>query len=106
MRTLLLCALALVAVGVVSGCVMAPGPVTAAITVDLKGPMSGYVDNSVKPDKNAMVMAQGVLVVAWGDCSIEAAMKQGGIKKIHHIDTNVTNILGLYAKREVWVYGE
>ena len=37
-------------------------------------------------------------LVSVGDASIEAARKNGGIKKIAYIDSSYTNILGLYQK--------
>lgn len=43
---------------------------------------------------------------ATGDASIEAAMKNGGITKIHHIDWDAYNVLGIYGRYKVTVYGE
>jgi hypothetical protein len=45
-------------------------------------------------------------IICTGDASIEAAMKNGGITKIHHIDYQVTNILGIIATYKTIVYGE
>lgn len=45
-------------------------------------------------------------LVAVGDASIEAAMKNGGITKVHHVDWQVKNILGIIGKYKVTVYGE
>jgi len=45
-------------------------------------------------------------LVATGDASIEAAMKDGGIQVIHHIDWNAKNILGIYGVYTTTVYGE
>jgi hypothetical protein len=47
-----------------------------------------------------------IIGIATGDASIEAAMKNGGIKKVHHVDTQVKNILGIYAEYITIVYGE
>ena len=33
-----------------------------------------------------------------GDASISAAMKNGGITRVHHVDNETTNLLGIYAK--------
>lgn len=46
----------------------------------------------------------GVLVM--GDASINAAAKKAGIKKISHVDSRKSSLLGLYAKYTVFVYGE
>ena len=41
-----------------------------------------------------------------GDSSIKAAMDNGGITKVHHIDYEVFNILNLFSKATTIVYGE
>lgn len=41
-----------------------------------------------------------------GDCSIDAAAKNGGIKKISHVDMKVFNVLGVYQTTTTIVYGE
>ncbi len=46
----------------------------------------------------------GILVT--GDASLKEAMERGGITKVHHIDHQVTNILGIIATYKVIVYGE
>lgn len=45
-------------------------------------------------------------LIQTGDASIWQAMRNGGITKIHHIDTQMTNILGIIATYKVIVYGE
>ncbi|MEO0087670.1 MAG: TRL-like family protein [candidate division WOR-3 bacterium] len=45
-------------------------------------------------------------IIVTGDASIKAAMENGGIRKIHHIDYQVTNILGIIATYKTIVYGE
>ena len=45
-------------------------------------------------------------LVAIGDASIEAAKQEGGITKVYHVDWDVENILGVYGKYKVTVYGE
>lgn len=44
-------------------------------------------------------------LVATGDCSIEAAKKQGGITTVDHVDWHAENILGVIGKYKVTVYG-
>jgi hypothetical protein len=41
-----------------------------------------------------------------GDASISAAAQNGGITRIHHVDHETMNILGIYAKYTTIVYGE
>jgi len=50
--------------------------------------------------------ATAIIGIATGDASIAAAMSNGGITKVHHVDTEVTNILGIYATYTTVVYGE
>ena len=49
----------------------------------------------------------GVLgLVSIGDASIQTAAHSAGIKKISHVDTKKTSVLGLFAKYQILVYGE
>lgn len=41
-----------------------------------------------------------------GDAGLDAAMRAGGLTKLHHVDTQVTNILGIIATYTVIAYGE
>jgi len=45
-------------------------------------------------------------IIATGDASLKEAMERGGITKVHHIDQQVTNILGIIATYKIIVYGE
>jgi hypothetical protein len=45
-------------------------------------------------------------ILATGDASLDAAMRAGGITKIHHVDTQYTNILGIIQTYTLIVYGE
>ena len=45
-------------------------------------------------------------LVVSGDASIEAAAKSAGIKKISHVDSKKTTILGIYTTHTTIVYGE
>ena len=49
---------------------------------------------------------RGIILYTSGDNSIKAAMENGGIKKIHHVDFDVTNVFNLYSKVTTIVYGE
>jgi hypothetical protein len=87
-----------------TGCAVSHGPVTAALVFDMRGPVSaGPATGSAKTGR---AEAWGFLVYGAGDASIAAAMKNGGITRIHHVDNETTNILGVYAKYVTIVYGE
>lgn len=88
-----------------SGCaVIGQGPVTAPIMVDMRGPVS--MGSAAGQSKVGRAEAYGVLIFATGDASISAAMKNGGITRVHHIDHETMTILGVYAKYTTIVYGE
>jgi hypothetical protein len=87
-----------------TGCAVGHGPVIALVTLDMKGPVSaGPAPTSPKVGR---AEAWGILVYATGDASISAAMRNGGITRIHHVDHETMNILGVYAKYTTVVYGE
>ena len=95
---------ALVCAVVLTGCTMAQGPVTAWIVVDQRAPVA--VGPAAGQSKVGRSEAYGILVYATGDASIGAAMKAGGITRVHHVDHESMTILGLYAKYVTIVYGE
>jgi hypothetical protein len=88
-----------------AGCaVVAQGPITALVAIDMKGPVAmGAASGSAKVGR---AEAWGILVYATGDASITAAMKNGGITRVHHVDNETMTILGVYAKYTTIVYGE
>ena len=45
-------------------------------------------------------------LIAVGDASVQTAARSAGIKKISHVDSKKTNILGIYATHTTIVYGE
>ena len=57
-------------------------------------------------DKCGKATCKGIVFFSTGDNSIQAAMNNGGIKKIHHVDVDVFNILNLYSTATTIVWGE
>lgn len=88
-----------------SGCAHGLSPVIGGLITNTKGPVSG-VDNNVECSKQGVAECQGIICVAIGDASIETAMKNGGITKIHHVDHQTLSVLGIYANYKTVVYGE
>ena len=86
------------------GCAISHGPVVAPITLNMKGPVSA--GPAVGSAKVGRAEAWGILVFSTGDASITAAMQNGGITKIHHVDQETENILGIWARYTTIVYGE
>ena len=64
------------------------------------------VDNSVLPAKKGMAKSTAIILFSSGDASIGAAMRDGGITKIHHVDYDVKNILFFYNEVTTIVYGQ
>lgn len=90
-----------------SGCVMTnSNGIASALTLDVKTPDTNFIDNSVKPEKMGVAKASGIICFCEGDASLKAAMDNGGIKKVHHVDYKVKNILGIVADYTTIVYGE
>ena len=90
-----------------SGCVMV-GPTNAqsALTLDVQSPDTSFIDNNVKPAKKGTATATGLICFTEGDASLKAAMENGGITKIHHVDYKVRNILGIVGSTTTIVWGE
>ncbi len=87
------------------GCALVKSPLSATMYTDVKAPVA--VTGNSGASKVGTSKAQSYLgIVAVGDASIDAAAKQGGITKIHHVDEHATNVLGVFARYEVIVYGE
>lgn len=90
-----------------SGCVMTRSDtIASALTLNVKSPDTSFIDNSVKPAKTGVAKASGIICFCEGDASLKAAMDNGGITKIHHVDREVRNILGIIAEYTTIVYGE
>ena len=93
-----------------TGCCMPSGPYTVAgsqgIVADAITPGAYSIDNSVNPVKIGKATSKGIILYTSGDNSIKAAMENGGIKKVHHVDFDVLNVLNLYSKVTTIVYGE
>lgn len=87
-----------------------PTPAGGLIT-SVKSPT---LNLAVAKDRDASIEKTGTSTVgaflglfAFGDGSIEAAMKNGGITKVHHVDHEVTSFLfGIWMQDKTFVYGE
>ena len=58
-------------------------------------------------DKHGEACATGILyAVAFGDASLDAAKKAGGISEVHSVEIHTTNILGIYMQGCTEVHGK
>src|SRR2546423_7322055 len=80
------------------------GPVTALVTVDMKGPVSA--GPAAGSSKVGRAEAWGILVYATGDASISAAMKNGGITRGHPVHHQTGNFLRLLPQETTHRYRE
>jgi len=88
-----------------TGCATAY-PVGALYT-ELKLPVGATSNSADARQKVGVATCTSVLsLVTTGDASIQAAMKNGGITKVSHVDWEVKNILGIYGEYKTTVYGE
>ena len=85
--------------------VASASPTAGVFYTQVSGPLA-VGDQSVGTSKVGKAKTAGIIGIATGDCSIKAAMEAGGITKIHHIDHETTNILGLISSFTTVVYGE
>ena len=95
---------AVVCAGLLTGCAIGHAPVNAPITLNERGPVAA--GSAAGQSKVGRATAVGIVLFAHGDASISAAMANGGITRIHHVDHETFNIVGLYAKYTTIVYGE
>ena len=76
------------------------------IYTDLKLPVTATSDGGGTVKVGTAECMSVLALVATGDCSIEAAKKNGGITKVYHVDWEANNILGIIGKYKVVVHGE
>jgi hypothetical protein len=101
-KTMLLACAAAVAL---SGCAMTSSPVSGLIYTDVQYGTSATSNEG--SSKVGEASAKSILgIIATGDASIDAAAKNGGITKIHHVDVKASSVLGIFATYTVVVYGE
>ncbi len=107
MRKLYLVLIAALAL-TVSACGVVPKntAIFAPIAIDAVSPGIDYANSDVRPLKRGEATQTGIVLFVSGDASIEAAMKNGGITKVHHVDYKTTTILFLYTKQTTIVWGE
>jgi hypothetical protein len=90
-------------VGMVSGCA-SPMPMGALYT-QLKLPVA-VTSNGVGKKEGVAECKSILALVATGDCSIEAAKKNGGITKVTNVDWEAESVLGIIGNYKLRVYGE
>ncbi|MDR1850144.1 MAG: TRL-like family protein [Zoogloeaceae bacterium] len=88
--------LALASLLALVGCASASSPVMGGLYTDVQGPITATTGSGAS--KTGQATCKSILGwIALGDCSVDAAKKDGGISNVSSIDHKSTNILGLYA---------
>jgi len=106
-RLIMLVAMASAVVVLMSGCAgITPvlGGSGGWIYTQTEGPVA--VGSAATAEKVGTATSTEIVCFATGDASIKAAMENGGIAKIHHVDYKVMSVMGVYAKYTTVVYGE
>ena len=107
MKKLIVCSSAVALAAMLTGCVGPMGQMAAShggIYTDVSGAM--LATSNTGSTKKGEATSEGIVVVATGDSSIQAAAAAGGITKISHVDYHVMSVLGVYCKTTTIVYGE
>jgi hypothetical protein len=92
-----------------SGCYTAPVmPPLGAIYADIKAPLTTEAEKPAVTDQRGEASTQSILgLVAWGDCSLDTAAKNGKLSTIEYADYSYMNVaLGIYQKFTVVVHGK
>jgi len=87
------------------GCAVMPNSAVLAPVCVTQSPVA-MGDATAGTSKVGTAKAEGILFVAFGDATISTAARNGGITRIHHVDSEDLNILGIYARQIIKVYGE
>lgn len=87
-----------------TGCLGYASPLVGGIYSDVQGGVA--VGSAAGSSKVGEATATGIVGVALGDASIQTAMKNGGITKVHHVDMKAMSVLMVYVKYTTIVYGE
>ena len=88
-----------------SGCAT-PYPIGLVYT-ELQLPVNAVTDEDVAYTKVGTAQAVSILgLVATGDASLRAAVRDGKISKIKYVDYSARNILGFYGEYTTTVYGD
>ena len=105
MKTPAILAVACTAV-LAAGCISAPFKPPMGLYSEVSAPLSTEGPIQIGPKSGEATEKTILGLVATGDCSIQAAAKNGGLKRINHVDYRYKNILGIVQETTVVVYGE
>lgn len=107
MRNLALFCVILAAVAFVGGCYTTPiMPPHGMIYSDFSAPLDPFLSKTTLGTRYGTAESTAILgLVATGDCSVERAALNGGVRVIDHADYHYFNVIGVYQRFIVRVYG-
>lgn len=105
MKKVLVAVVLVATLALCTGCWTFPNGAILAPIQDLKSPVA-MGDPTVPATKIGKAQATGIIIVGWGDASIQTAAQNGAITRIHHVDSEQLNILGIYSRNTTVVYGQ
>ncbi|MCX7088179.1 MAG: TRL-like family protein [Methylococcales bacterium] len=103
MKTIRILAIASVAMGL-TACAT-PYPIGSIMT-NVSLPVQVTSNDGMASKVGEASCKSYLAMISTGDCSIEAAKKNGGITKVHHADWHANNLLGIIGNYKLMVYGE
>lgn len=109
MRTIKLLVILCAAALILTGCgYFAPViPPQGGVVTVVKAPLDTDVEKTDLGTKTGSASSFSILnLVAFGDCSITAAARNGGLNKVNQADYKYINILFVFQKFETIVYGD
>ena len=94
-----------------TGCFLASSPVGTGLFGTQVKAQGIIVENYDAKDKHHLKTGRSTCtnalgLYAFGDCSIKAAMKDGNIKKVYSVDTEINSFLFIHVTTTTIVYGE
>lgn len=82
-------------------------PPTGGIYSGIAAPLDVDPQNSDMGSKTGEASSMPILgLFAFGDCSVEAAAKKGGIKTVKHLDYRYMNVLFIFQNFTVVAHGD
>lgn len=91
-----------------SGCYMAPVmPPQGIIFTDIEAPLDADAEATPVGMKQGRAASYSILwLFAFGDASTAAAAQQGNLNRVHHLDYEYVNFLGIYQHFVTIAHGE
>ena len=89
-----------------AGCLSAPFQPPSGVVSVTTAPLSTEGNWEVGSKRGEAFSTSILGLYATGDCSIATAARNGGLKKIGHVDYEYVNVIGIWQKATVIVYGE